>query len=100
MILHGSKGIYNVDSIKSSYLRMSSKLFSATSIKFFGQQVLIVAHVDVGMNLSGRQQVWNNLKKYKSLNASPKMKSVWEKNEYSLGWWDKVYLHPNRTKLQ
>jgi hypothetical protein len=57
MILHGSKAIYNVDSIKSSYLRMSSKLFSATSIKFIGQQVLIVAHVDVGMNLSGRQQV-------------------------------------------
>ncbi len=56
MIQHGSKGIYSVHITRSLDLGMSSKLFSATSIKFFGQQVFIVAHVEVSINLSGRQQ--------------------------------------------
>ncbi len=33
------------------------------SIELFGQQVLIVAHVDVSMNLSKRWHMSNNVKK-------------------------------------
>ncbi len=57
MTLHGSKGINSVDIIMSSYSGMSFELFNATTIEFFGQQVFTIAHVDVNMNLSGRQQV-------------------------------------------
>jgi hypothetical protein len=42
---------------------MSLELFSAMSIKVFGQHVLTIAHVDVNMNLSMRWQMLNNLKK-------------------------------------
>jgi hypothetical protein len=50
MIQHGLEGIYSVDNIKSSGLRMSLKLHSATSIKFFGRHIFTIAHVDVIVN--------------------------------------------------
>jgi hypothetical protein len=46
----------------SSHLGMSSKLPSATSIEFFSQQVWIVAHLGVSMNLTKRRMS-NNIKK-------------------------------------
>jgi hypothetical protein len=45
----------------SSHLGMSSKLPSATSIEFFAQQVLTVAHLGVNMNLT-KQQMLHNIK--------------------------------------
>jgi hypothetical protein len=50
---------------------MPSKLPNATSTKFLGQQVLIVAHVDVNMNLSKKQQISKNKIIYKSLKHLP-----------------------------
>jgi hypothetical protein len=54
MTQHRPKRICNVDYIRSLDSRMSSKLPSATSTKFFVQQVLILTHVGVSMNLSKR----------------------------------------------
>jgi hypothetical protein len=54
MIQHGLEGICSVDYI------MSLELPSAMFAKFFAQQVLIVAHVGVNMNLTKRQML-NNL---------------------------------------
>jgi hypothetical protein len=55
MIQHRLEAICSVHNTRSSNSRMSLKLPSAMSIEFFSQQVLIVAHVDVSMNLSMRQ---------------------------------------------
>ncbi len=63
MTQHRPQGICSVDYTKSLNLEMSSELFSAMSTNFFGQQVITIAHVDVNMNLSKRQQMLNNLKK-------------------------------------
>jgi hypothetical protein len=63
MVQHKLGGIYNVNYIMSSNLRMSLTLPSATSTKFFAQHVLTIAHVGVSMNLIRRQQMSNNLKK-------------------------------------
>jgi hypothetical protein len=60
-----------VDYTRSLDPGMSSKLLSATSTKFFGQHVLIVAHVDVSMNLSRRRQMSNNLKKIQIIKYWP-----------------------------
>ncbi len=65
MTRHRPKGISSVD------YTMSSKLPNAMSTKFFAQHVLIIAHVGVSMNLIRRQQMSNNLKKYKSLKHWP-----------------------------
>jgi hypothetical protein len=54
MTQHRPKGIYNVDYTLSLDSRMSSGLPNAMSTNLFAQQVLIVAHVDVSMNLSKR----------------------------------------------
>ncbi len=63
MTPHRPKEICSVNNIRSLDSRMSSKLPSATSTKFFAQQVLTIAHVDVSMNLNMRQHVSNNMKK-------------------------------------
>jgi hypothetical protein len=44
-----------VDYTSSLDFKMSLKVLGATSTKFFGHHVLIVAHVDVNMNLSKRR---------------------------------------------
>jgi hypothetical protein len=62
MIQHGVEGICSVDYTMSSHLRMSSKLPKATSIEFFSQQVLSIAHLGVNMNLTKRRMS-NNIKK-------------------------------------
>ncbi len=54
IIQHKLEGTCNVNSTRSSYSKMSLELPSATSTKFLNQQVIIVAHVDVNMNLSGK----------------------------------------------
>jgi hypothetical protein len=54
MIQHRPKGICIVTYTRSLNSRMSSKLFNVMAIKFFGQQVLTIAHVDVSMFLSNR----------------------------------------------
>jgi hypothetical protein len=56
------KGICSVDYTMSLDLKMSLELPNDMFIKFFAQHVINVAHVDVSMNLSMRQQMSNNLK--------------------------------------
>ncbi len=51
MIQHRPQGICSVDYTMSG---MSSKSPSGISTKFFAQQVLIIAHVVVNMNLTKR----------------------------------------------
>ncbi len=51
MTQHGLEGVYKVDNTKSSNLGVSSELPSATSTQLFGQQVFIVAHVNVSVIL-------------------------------------------------
>jgi hypothetical protein len=53
----------------SSDLGMSLELLSDTSIEFFVQHVLIVAHVGVNMTLTRRRQMSNNLKKLEIIKA-------------------------------
>jgi hypothetical protein len=56
MTQHRLDGISSVDNTKSSHLPNSM------TTKFLDQHVLILAHVDVSMNLSRRWQISNNLK--------------------------------------
>ncbi len=55
MIQHRLERICSVVYTRSLDLRMSSKLPNATSIEFFVQHVIIVAHVGLSMNLTRRQ---------------------------------------------
>ncbi len=55
MTQHRSEGICSVDNTMSSNSEMSLELSSAMSTKFLGQQVFIIAHVGVSMNLSGKR---------------------------------------------
>jgi hypothetical protein len=54
MTQHRPEGICNVNYTMSLDSRVSSELLNAMSTKFFVQQVLIVAHVSVSMNLTRR----------------------------------------------
>jgi len=54
MTQHRLEGICNVHYTMSSDSKTSSKLLNATSTKFFAQQVIIVAHVGINMNLTRR----------------------------------------------
>jgi hypothetical protein len=63
MIQHRLEAICSVNNTRSLDSGMSLELPSAMSIEFFAQQVLIVPHVDVSINLSMRRYMSNNVKK-------------------------------------
>jgi len=94
MTQHRLKRICSVDNTRSLDSEMSSELPNASCTKFFGQQVFNVAHVDVSMNLSGKWQVSNNVKKVRVIKT---LALKWKVKCHFMKWGDNASKVANIT---